>query len=298
MACFHPLTAYRTAAGGVVFSERARHDITAQMSLPCGQCFGCRLERSRQWALRCVHESRMHEHNSFVTLTYNNEHLPKRGMLQYSDFQLFFKRLRKAAEPNLIRFYMVGEYGELNWRPHYHACIFGLDFLDKKFWRVSDSGERCYRSDALEKLWGLGNCEVGTVTANSAAYCARYCITKINGDDILATARYGRVDEDGFYMLPREFNKMSLKPGIGAGWLEKFKSDVYPRDYVVMNGKETKPPKYYDILYGRSNPDEADAMKALRELDAYGRRWDYLPDRLEVHEKVARARAGKLHRSL
>ena len=131
MPCFHPLRAFKTSAGEVVFTEHARYDIVTQLSLPCGQCSGCRLERSRQWAMRCVHEAAAYDCNAFITLTYDEENLPADGSLNYDHFQLFMKRLRKAIEPNKVRFYMCGEYGEENGRPHFHACLFGYDFPDK-----------------------------------------------------------------------------------------------------------------------------------------------------------------------
>jgi len=99
MACYHPLTAYlsghqtNNATGKayrrVSFKETDEHD--RQISLPCGQCIGCRLERSRQWAMRCIHEAQLHQNNCFITLTYDDEHLPKDLSLDHRDFQLFFR---------------------------------------------------------------------------------------------------------------------------------------------------------------------------------------------------------------
>ena len=131
MACYKPLRAWQCANGDVVFAELGRFDITRQLDLPCGQCVGCRLERSRQWAMRCLHEAKMHDRNCFVTLTYNNDNVPADRSLNYRDFQLFMKRLRFHFRGVPIRFYMCGEYGEDFGRPHFHACLFGLDFPDK-----------------------------------------------------------------------------------------------------------------------------------------------------------------------
>lgn len=242
-----------------------------------------------------MHEASLYERNSFVTLTYAQEHLPKRSMLDYPAFQKFMKRLRKAAGSNGVRFYMCGEYGPENGRPHYHACLFNWDFVDKKYWRVSPSGEKLYRSELLERLWPYGNCEIGNVTFQSAAYVARYCVQKVTGHN--ARLHYRRVDQDGVYQLPPEFNKMSLKPGIGATWLQKFQKDVYPHDYVVVNGKEVKPPKYYDKLFSKVAPGDFEEIQFLRESQARANYQDNTDDRLAVKEIVTRARTNLLFRS-
>lgn len=290
MPCYSPLAAYQAANGEVVFVERSTHDIVRQLSLPCGQCIGCRLEKSRQWAMRCLHEASLYKQNCFLTLTYDDEHLPTRGMLDYPAFQKFLKRLRKHAAPTRPRFYMCGEYGPENWRPHYHACIFGFDFPDKKYHAKSPSGERIYRSASLEKLWPFGFSSIGAVTFESAAYVARYCVQKITGHN--ARFHYRRIDSAGEYQLPPEFNRMSLKPGIGARWLEKYQLDVYPHDYVVINGKECKPPKYYDRLFSRQFPDDFEELQFEREKDGRSRYQDNTPERLAVKEIVARARSS------
>lgn len=296
MPCYSPLQAYQSGDGSIVFVERKSRDVVRSLSLPCGQCLGCRLERSRQWAMRCLHESTLHKRNCFVTLTYSDEFLPYRGQLQYPDFQRFMKRLRKSTDSDKVRFFMSGEYGEENWRPHYHAILFNCDFADRRYWRVSEGGFRCDRSERLERLWPFGSCEVGSVTFESAAYVARYCVSKRTGFG--ADEWYSRVDKDGAYQLTPEFAHMSLKPGIGRGWLEKFEADVYPHDYVVIRGKETKPPKYYDRLYSASNPSEFEAVQFEREVDARLKYEDNTPERLVVKETVQRARANFLKRTL
>lgn len=294
MPCYHPLRAFRTASGDVVFQELARHDVVAQLSLPCGQCIGCRLERSRRWAMRCMHEASLYPFNSFVTLTYDDEHLPYRGCLDYPEFQRFMKRLRKSVGP--VRFYMCGEYGSENGRPHYHACLFGVQFDDKKYFRRSPAGEAIYRSESLERLWPFGFASIGDVTFKSAAYVARYSVQKVTGFN--ARYHYARVDSDGEYMLVPEFNRMSLRPGIGAPWLAKFRTDVFPRDYVVVNGVKCRVPDYYDKLLDRSNPELLEELKERRTVDAKLRFEDNTDERLGVKEVVAKARNKMLIRSL
>lgn len=265
--CTSPLKAWRDPVRGVSFARTSHSG--EELELPCGQCWECRFKRSRDWAIRCMHEAQLHDHNSFITLTYSPEHLPADNSLHYDHFQRFMKRLRKHAKCN-IRFYMCGEYGENFGRPHYHACIFGFDFPDKKFLSQTPGGERLYTSDVLSKLWPFGLSSIGSVTFNSAAYVARYIMKKITGDR--AFNHYNEVDSDGVIVNSRtpEFTRMSLKPGIGAGWLEKFHSDVYPHDHVIVKGKESSVPRYYDKLVKRANNASVfPKNKFMSELDEY-----------------------------
>jgi hypothetical protein len=183
MACYKPLTAYQCADRSIIWREIPGADVVRTLSLPCGQCVGCRLERSRQWAVRCMHEAQMHTSNCFITLTYAPEFIreAKDLSLNYEHFQLFMKRLRKRFTGKTIRFYMAGEYGELRDRPHFHACIFGLDFEDKKFLKRTETGSILYTSKILEELWPYGYSSIGDVNFESAAYVARYIMKKVNG---------------------------------------------------------------------------------------------------------------------
>lgn len=299
MPCYHPMTAVRMVDGSVKFVSKHKRGVEGDLQLPCGQCIGCRLERSRQWAVRCLHESTLHERNAFITLTYDESNLPPGGSLMYSDFQKFMKRLRKVA--GKVTFYCGGEYGEGLSRPHYHACIFGYDFPDKVYLKKSSDGSRLYTSKLLERLWPFGMSCTGDVTFASAAYIARYCVQKVNGDR--AKAHYEVITEDG-EIIDRcpEFNHMSLKPAIGKRWLEKYQTDVYPRDYVVVNGVKTKAPKYYDILFEKENPGVFADLVAQRELDMANLRLydsdEFRDGRLLVKEQVQLARSNMLKRSL
>lgn len=294
MPCFHPITAYKCANGEVVFSELRRYDTTETLSLPCGRCVGCRLERSRQWAMRCLHEASLYDRNCFVTLTFDDDHYPVRGDLEYSQFQRFMRRLRKHFAGQVIRFYMCGEYGSLTWRPHFHACLFNCDFEDKELWSTRDS-VRLFTSPTLSRLWPFGFSTIGDLTFETAAYTARYCMKKVNGD--LAEVHYARSDQAGPYLLTPEFCHMSLKPGIGARWADRFASDVFPHDYVVINGQQTKPPRYYDRRRRSTHPEEMESIEFARQVRGRGR---YLSDgtdeRLRVREAVATARAQLLPR--
>lgn len=290
MACFRPIDAWQLVSGHIVFVERG--NILRSLTLPCGQCIGCRLERSRQWAIRCMHEASMHERNAFVTLTYNEEHFSP--SLNYRDFQLFMKRARDKL--GSFRFYMCGEYGERTFRPHFHALLFGLSFDDAYLWRTSGSGFPLYRSPTLELLWEKGSSEIGEVTFESAAYVARYVVKKVTGRG--AENHYKRVDPDTGEIVDvvPEFTRMSLKPGIGRPWIEKYYTDVYPEDVVMVNGMKCKPPRYYDGVFSYFRQvDDVEFNRFERALLTHE---DTSRERLAEREKVATARLAFKHRDV
>lgn len=298
MACFYPLTGFQLGDGQVIFVERG--DVRRKLSLPCGQCVGCRLERSRQWAIRCVHEAQMHENSCFVTLTYSDEHLRSMSLV-YRDYQLFMKRLRRSKGP--VRFYMCGEYGEQFERPHFHACLFGCFFNDREVYKDLPSGARLYTSKELERLWPFGFSSIGDVTFESAAYVARYCMKKVTGK--AAEQHYEYVDIGSGEISQRvpEFTHMSLKPGIGAGWFRKFKNEVYGKwdrnsdlDRIVLNGMEMRPPKYYDRLLEKLEPFTLEYKQFLREQSFCPE--EATKERLAVRENVAKARLSFKKRSI
>lgn len=297
MSCYHPLKAFRTPTG-VVFQELSRHDIIGQIELPCGQCIGCRMRRATDWTLRVQHEASCWEENCFVTLTYGRNALPPYGSLEHGDFQRFLKRVRKEFHPRVIRYYMCGEYGPVGGRPHYHACLFNLNFLgDRVECGKSKSGAKMYNSPQLEKLWGHGRVTVQDLCRETAGYCARYIMKKILG--AAADAAYEVITEDGEIVQKKpEYAAMSLKPGIGAAWFAKYAGDAYPRDYVVADGKKLTPPKYYDKLFKRRKDAREDEMMFKREERGRAAYQDNTPERRIVREKVHIARVSTLRRDL
>lgn len=246
-------------------------------------------------AVRCMHEATLHEHNSFITLTYDEDHLPHRGQLVRDHWQRFMKRGGKHYGPGWARFYMCGEYGETTGRPHFHACLFGHDWEDKKFLFTNDNGDKVYTSESLERLWGMGQCTTAAVTFESAAYCTRYCMQKRTGR--IAEEWYRRWDELGSYQLEPEFGQPSLKPGLGAGWFEKWHTDIYTTDTLVVNGKKTRPTKYYDKLYDQIEPTRMETIKETRAQTAHERRWDNTPRRLQDKLTVTKAATALLQRN-
>lgn len=298
MTCYHPISAYRLAGGGVVFSEKFAKDCIGDIQLPCGQCIGCRLRRAQDWTLRILHEASCWPSNCFVTLTYSPGNLPPGGSLLHSDYQKFFKRLRFQYRPLSIRYYMCGEYGPLNQRPHYHACLFNLDFPDSKPAGKSDAGSLFYDSPSLTKLWGLGSATVQPLVQSTAAYCARYCVDKMTGD--LGQAAYQRVDPGTgeIYSVVPPYSAMSRRPGVGATWLDRYFGDVYRHDRAVHDGRVYAVPKFYDRLVKERDgylPDHVDSARQLRGREGAA---DRTPARLAVREQVHHARVRNQKRGL
>lgn len=286
MPCYKPLKAYRTATG-VVFSELKRFDVLGTIELPCGQCIGCRWERASQWELRVMHEASLYDRNCFVTLTYGEGKLPPNASLEHRDFQLFMKRLRKWAKSE-VRFYMAGEYGPATQRPHYHACLFNIDFDDKKPIGKSASGHVFYTSPVLEKLWGLGHVSVQPLVRQTAGYCARYITTKALGEN--AKSAYTSVDADGVMVFRKpEYSAMSLRPGIGARWFDRYGRAMYPHDFTVADGTRRRIPKYYDRRARRAQFD-LEEVELARDLKRRAAHVDNTDDRRAVREAVFTAK--------
>lgn len=275
------------------------------MQVPCGQCIGCRLEHSRQWALRCVHEAELYEENTYVTLTYNEEHLPADMSVDKRVFQKFMKKLRKRK--GQVRYFHCGEYGDKRNRPHYHAILFGMDFKDKKQWKENENGDMLYTSKELEAIWGYGFCSLGSVSFQSAAYVARYVTKKV-----MAKGEYTYVKYDyrskRFRKVAPEYGTMSRNPGIGADWIKKHEKNIYPRDEVIINGRVSKPPRFYDEKVKQrtereesiSNPihqDVIERMRGKRRREGKAREADSTPERLIVREKVATAQNNRFGRN-
>lgn len=251
------------------------------MSVSCGQCIGCRLEKSRQWAVRCMHEAQLHDQNCFLTLTYSK--VPAGGSVNVAHFQKFMKRLRRRIAPTRVSFFHCGEYGEALGRPHYHAAVFGYDFPDKRRWKESHSGP-LYVSTLLDEVWSHGYCTIGALTFESAAYIARYVTKKITGP----------MAEGHYRGLEPEYVTMSRRPAIGKRWLEKFAAETYRDDTVVMRGREMRPPRYYDRQHADLDAVAHRRVQLQRLVKGNTReqRNERTPERLAVREAVTKAQVS------
>lgn len=301
MPCYAPLTAYRSRVVGASGKRGITFRRDASLSgeplrLPCGQCVGCRLEKSRQWAMRCMHERRLHRENCFLTLTYANEFLPSGGTLVKRDLQLFMKRVRKLKGPG-VRFYGCGEYGDVNQRPHYHVILFNCAFPDRKPAGENRRGEKYWRSAVVGELWDMGHHILGDVTFESCAYVARYVMKKVSGDK--QAEHYEVFDRDGVvHSRVPEFTVMSRRPGIGLGWYMKYGAETYALDSCVVNGKEVRPPRYYDGKFELQAPEEFARLKRKRKRRSFLFRADNTVDRRRVKEVLQLKRLQQLRRSV
>lgn len=250
--------------------------ISSFIEVPCGSCLSCRLAHSAAWADRCMLEMKYHKSSYFVTLTYDDEHLPtdfdldlltgekletKHVTLVKRDLQLFIKRLRKKFNKQKIRFFACGEYGEKYKRPHYHLIIFGLELSDLKEVTKTSLGYQLYESQKMNELWTNGFITIGEATYETCAYTARY-VTKKATEDL-----------DYYYELnniEKPFITMSRKPGIARQYYDD--NDVFEYEYLNLStkngGKKTKPPRYYEKLLEIDNPVKFKELKANKRAAA------------------------------
>lgn len=303
------------------------------MEVACGSCLGCRLDSSRVWACRIVHEASLYSDNNFVTLTYDDDHLPGNLSISKREIQLFNKKLRNRH--GKIRYFYTGEYGNICpthgleigtgptqcrqcnvGRPHYHGILFGTDFPDKKIYSTRD-GIPLYYSDNLNKLWDNGFATIGEVNFDTAAYVARYTMKKLGGQ--MAEEHYQVTDRYGeWHKLEPEFSLMSrghtcaehrglpyqldcpkCSRGVGADWYYQYISDIFPSDDLPIPGRGVikKVPRYYETLYEKTNADDLQHIKDIRQVFRKEHADDYTPERLYARYRVKKAQVNLLKRS-
>ena len=263
--------------------------------IQCGKCIGCRLDYSRDWATRGYLEMMNSKNNYFVTLTYDNEHLPvpkqmtiektgeiitewdmKRfgidwnGTLVKKDIEQFMDTLRHkmARDPynhRGIRYCLCGEYGELNRRPHYHIILFNCPLPIESFYcpRLKWEEAIYYQNTIIEECWTKGISNITQCSWNTIAYVARYITKKQYGEH--SQEHYARLGQ-----IP-EFMQMSLKPAIGWYYYEQHKDKIYEQDSIIIKNRTgiqaVKPPKYFDKLYEKENPKHMEEIKAKRRVE-------------------------------
>lgn len=258
MPCRSPVAGYKTPDGSVTFGQRK--DSLGRfgfLTFRCGVCRDCRLYKAREWAIRAQHEASLHPRNSFLTLTFADDP----GSISKRDLQLFFKSLRKVI-PVPVRYFAVGEYGEQFSRPHYHVCLFGYDFPNKKPWRKTPKGSLVYVDETLSKAWPHGWANIGELNANSAGYTARYSLKKISGD--AEQMHYTREFNGTEINVTPEFQLSSKRPAIGLRWIEQYWPEVARNDFVILNGKEAPVPRYYADWIKKHQPEAYEKMHAKR----------------------------------
>lgn len=275
MPCYHQQLAVRmpgktkNGKSPMKFIGKARSYFTkyggaplGAMLLPCRQCIGCRLEYSRQWATRLIHETDFHKNAIFLTLTYDEDHVPKGGTLNPSHLTTFFKDLRARMDhygKEKIKYFACGEYGDRTLRPHYHAALFGpfschAEDRGRHEEEPSRSGGLQYSHDDISAVWPFGLHRFSEHTFETAAYVARYVLKKVSG--ILAPDHYGDRHP--------EFVRMSK--GLGKQHLQRWKEDVYPADHIVLPGRGAfMPPPYYDRLLEKVDPGLFQKIKVARQ---------------------------------
>lgn len=255
MPCYYPVPAFQDRPGSAVQLHPPLG--MANLNIPCGRCIGCRAKRAQEWGARCMHEAKAHEHNLFVTLTYDDAHLPYGMDLRPSHLSRFLRRLRdavrRASRAALVcpsgrfKYFACGEYGEVGGRPHYHVLLFGVGVTDG--FRVKKD---LFRSPTLEALWEKGTADFGTVTMGSAVYVAQYSCKKQATLDWSFTQVY----DDGIVRFP-PFLRCSLRPGIGGAWAYKYATDL--RDgYLVVDGARVPIPRYYKKRMEETHADVAE----------------------------------------
>lgn len=296
MGCYHPILAYRSAKTDevrIVGPVKTNDDKDQQalyldlkgwrpgdekLLLPCGKCVGCQLAHSRDWANRCYLEQKMHTWNWWITLTYDPEHIKTVKAVDKKTGEVvdvatlcrkhvtdFIKRLRmhwkrKYGEDGIV-YFGCGEYGSKSLRPHYHISFFNLNIRDLELWYWED-GKSTYRSDTIDELWGMGRVTINENTWATAAYTARYMLKKSKNWD--ARRQYEEVD------MEKEFTCCSLKPAIGKSYYDAHKDEIYATDQIILLkqiGKaiHQKPPKYFDKLMSREDPERLKECQRKRK---------------------------------
>lgn len=301
MSCFHPKRAWLPLfdqGDGLrpVFRRPVNGFNYECVSLPCKKCEGCAVDKARDYGIRAAHEARMHEWSCFVTLTYDQGNLPFRGMLKPQDYYDFRTAMKNLRRDYALRFLAVGEYGSKTWRPHFHVCIFGHWFEDAVPAGKSSSGFDNYESKVLTELWVKGRCVINHMGPKIAAYAARYSLKKIGTSE-----GYERTDSrtGEAYTLPPEF--MSASKQLGRAWLDRYATDVFPHDFIVMaDGSKAPVPKYYIRVLREWCEDDYQAyvLRARKRGENFELFYNSLADRLAVRKECMLARMSFSRRGL
>lgn len=296
MSCDFPKKAYFVQGRSQpVFSRPSGHS-GASILVRCWQCLGCRLWVRADWQTRCMLEARMHEHNTFVTCTYDDEHLPKDLDVSLVESQLFVARLRKAVGSPLT-FMSLGEYGDRTARPHYHYTVFGLKAENLALFSAK-RGNCLYRSASLEAVWGRGNVLVAEATPQTMAYVAGHQLKDLVNVRERQRTGYELVDVNTGELRKRRvpFRTQSNRPAIGKRWFDEFWRDVFVAQdgTVILNGERRAAPRYFWRLLEKQQPELFAKLWAERVLFAESEQFrkEQTPQRLAARALVRSAKIG------
>lgn len=297
LLCIKPNFIYETDEGVYQFGKPAKDGSFSRVfKVGCGSCDWCRLQKGGDMSLRCMHEAmtRGSEVSQFVTLTYDEAHLPPGGELVKVHAQAFIRAVRKRRPGVQIVYVSKGEYGGEFGRPHYHFLIFGLALPDLVHW----SGQRgtssaLFRSPFLEEVWAKGMVVVGPVTPASAAYVAGYMDKA--GDSRAVDPATGEI-----YSRPTPFRTFSTRPAIGAGYMALYGRQVWAHANIVdTNGVQRPVPRYYAKVMKREDPErfadwQAERVEAAESPEYVARNSDYHRDarRVITARRLSMARKG------
>lgn len=263
MSCLTPLTLYHLEDGSTTFNKEIGFN---PISIPCQQCLGCRIDHSRDWALRCMHHAQSFQQSCFITLTFNKENLKDRKSVNVKDFQLFIKRFREKYPK--INYFHSTEYGDKRSRPHHHAILFGYFPPDAYIWQKSGHNIY-YRSPELEKFWRYqGFIVVGELTYQTAAYTASYTFKKQKGKD---------------YPEGISPEKMTCSHYIGIDHFKKYYKDYVNLGKIIYDGKHYRIPRRYIKELEKIDPKLYIDFKQKREENS---RLDDILDRERRYRKL------------
>jgi len=209
--------------------------------VPCGRCDPCRKARANEWAVRLMHEASYWTRKAFVTLTYNDAHLPDDKSLDKAELQRFFKRVRKALGERDFKYFAAGEYGEDYGRPHYHFIGFGIDEMDNKL---------------IEEKWGKGFVSIGTVTIESCRYVSNYVLK----------ANEGGIKGKDYGKRAAPFRMSSQK--LGSRYVNDNSEQILQHYYITVNGVKTALPRYYVKQLGDKVDKDILNKQTLERADA------------------------------
>lgn len=298
--CIKPVSAWLVAGRSQPVFRKPLSSVSADfLSLPCGKCEPCELNRVSSMSARMVHEASLHASSFFLTLTYDEAHLPSDGNLVPQHWTKFIGKLRAAtrrrsSDAPKLRFVACGEYGDRLGRPHYHAIVFGLDLTDRRIWSRSKRGDDLFCSDWLSAIWGKGNVIVGEVTSHSCSYVAAYTVKSVGGERV--STYFSNPSGDIVRRVP-PFARYSTHPGIGAFWYDEYSSDCFPSDFLVSGGRKSAIPRYYFKRFAAAQPAAAAAVKARRVEAAKADEWNTTAERRRVRYEVSLARRRLAKRS-